>query len=82
MIVTPQNHMSNMSKRHVPNPRNKVAMSPEYQLNIINMLHKLITLIKTLLEDMKSLKRDGNINILRIAKRVPVEHPRFAGENN
>ena len=22
------------------------------------------------------------INILRIAKRVPVEHPRFAGENN
>ena len=22
------------------------------------------------------------INILRIAKRVPVEHPQFAGENN
>ena len=25
---------------------------------------------------------DRRINILRIAKRVPVEHPRFAGENN
>ena len=23
-----------------------------------------------------------SINILRIAKRVPVEHPQFAGENN
>ena len=23
-----------------------------------------------------------NINILRIAKQVPVEHPQFAGENN
>ena len=24
----------------------------------------------------------SQINILRIAKRVPVEHPQFAGENN
>ena len=26
--------------------------------------------------------KSRTINILRIAKRVPVEHPRFAGENN
>ena len=28
------------------------------------------------------IKKQGLINILRIAKRVPVEHPQFAGENN
>ena len=27
-------------------------------------------------------EKPSTINILRIAKRVPVEHPQFAGENN
>ena len=37
---------------------------------------------KVMKYNFKQKRWKKRINILRIAKRVPVEHPQFAGENN
>ena len=45
-----------------------------YQNNILFTINNI--------KYLKCTKFGVYINILRIAKRVPVEHPQFAGENN
>ena len=52
---------------------------------LISFFSSYHTLVETRKKSMYVVAKDKIkmcINILRIAKRVPVEHPQFAGENN
>ena len=83
-----------MAHLSTPPPKQTLSNRPTY-LGVIKirlLCSSLNARVHKLKEQTKSLPsnhlRSGRlisgylINILRIAKRVPVEHPQFAGENN